>query len=49
VHFTLFILYCEEHTGTNDGWCGRGKRGANAGRVGQTNKNNRFADYKMQM
>ena len=49
MHFTLFILYCEEYFSFDTGWGGRGKRGANAGRVGQTDKNYRFADYKMQM
>jgi hypothetical protein len=49
VYFTLFIFHCEKHFSFDAGWNRRDECGANAGRLYKIDKNNRFANYKMQM
>jgi hypothetical protein len=49
MHFAIFVFHREEHFSFDAGWCRRGECGANVGRICKINKNNRVADYKMQM
>jgi len=49
MYFESFIFYCEKYFNIDAGRHGRARCDINAGRVNETDKNKRFADYEMQM